>query len=148
MRWVPHWGVRKDVADIKHRSSTSPCGASHGRSSHVKSLSWHHLSFFFFLYMPDVSFPPTYWRKKKKEKYRHPPLTLLPLSHPVYPLPFFHQTAVLLPTLSLPHDLTTKPAPSICPDLLACSKVILPFSFPYMIWLFQQCWWVLWKILL
>lgn len=68
MRWVPHWGVRKDVVDIKHRSSTSPCGASHGRSSHVKSLSWHHLSFFFFLYMPDVSFPPTYWRKKKKRK--------------------------------------------------------------------------------
>lgn len=100
-----------------------------------------------FLSLPDISFPPIYWGAGggmgAEAKQKHPPLTLLVLSNLVYLLPvlfcFVFLTKLklyLLQSVFIP-VITTQPAPSKCPNLLACSKVTLPFSFPLMTVLFQ-----------
>lgn len=82
------------------------------------------------LSLPDISFPPIYWGGGAEAKQKHPPLTLLVLSNPVYLLPvlfFFFKpnwsfTSYSLslfpwspPNLLLPNAPTSLPVPrSLC----------------------------------
>ena len=115
------------------------CGAGHGRYRSSPCPCWGVIaSPIPFLSIPDISFPPIYWGGwVENAKQKHPPWTLLLLSSPVYLLPififiylfiyFFFFTKLKFYLLQSIPVITTKPAPSKCPNLLACSRSLCLF---------------------
>ena len=107
------------------------CGAGHGRYRSSPCPCWGVIaSPIPFLSIPDISFPPIYWgRWRTQNRNTHlGPCCSFPILF-IFCLFFFFFffTKLKFYLLQSIPVITTKPAPSKCPNLLACSRSLCLF---------------------